>query len=46
METMVVKYQAFYPYHVSVWNDHMNADNEQLNIMYAYQMVLKLLRGP
>ena len=32
--------------HVSVWNDHMNAENEQLiYIMYAQQMVLKLLRG-
>ena len=36
METMVVKSQVFFILiHVSVWNDHMNPENEQLNIMYA-----------
>ena len=46
METMAVKSQEFIILiHVSVWNDHMKPENEQLNIIYACEMVFKLLRG-
>ena len=46
MVTMVVIIPSiFILIHVSVWNDHINPENEQLNIMYAQQMVFKLLRG-
>ena len=35
---------TFIPILVSVWNDDIKAENEQLNIIYAQQMGFELLR--
>ena len=35
---------TFIPIFVSVWNDDINAENGQLNIMYSQQMGLELPR--